>query len=90
VQLRAAILIQKCTRRALIRLMMGLRPGDSFLDEAVLQLVQTKLAERRLADALARLSPESQKVVGKLGTQLANMAKDAVRCPPARDLEPAA
>eukprot|EP01047_Picozoa_sp_COSAG01_P019511 COSAG01_NODE_1086_length_11792_cov_20.173694_5_plen_179_part_00 len=37
---------------------------------------QTLLAERRMAGMLSRLSPEAQIGVSKMGTQLANMAKD--------------
>ena len=35
-----------------------------------------RAAERRLAEAMAKLSPEAQTAVRKMGTQLANMTKD--------------
>lgn len=77
-QVRSAILIQKHTRRLLTQRRMGIEPGATLLDEHTRQLVQTKLAEKKLADALAKLKPESQRAVAKLGTQLANMAKEVV------------
>ena len=60
----------------LVRARMGMRPGDSLVSESTRQMVQTVLAERRLAEAMAKLSPEAQTAVRKMGTQLANMTKD--------------
>ena len=73
---KMATLIQSHIRMFLVRARMGMRPGDSLVSESTRQMVQTVLAERRLAEAMAKLSPEAQTAVRKMGTQLANMTKD--------------
>ena len=57
---KMATLIQSHIRMFLVRARMGMRPGDSLVSESPRQMVQTVLAERRLAEALpgARAAPD--------------------------------
>eukprot|EP01052_Picozoa_sp_SAG31_P004984 SAG31_NODE_213_length_20124_cov_17.709613_3_plen_2132_part_00 len=75
-QTLAATLIQKHVRRLLVMRQMGMLPGMTLLDEGTRQAVQARLAEMKLTAAFEKLSPEKQRAVAKLGTQLANMAKE--------------
>lgn len=73
---RKATYIQAHIRCFLVRARLGMGPGDSLVNESTRQMVQTVLAERKLAEAMANLTPEAQVGVSKMGTQLANMTKD--------------
>lgn len=76
--IRCATHIQAHCRAFLARRRLGMGPGDSLQDESTRQLAQTLLTERRLASLMAQLSDEARVGVAKMGTQLANMAKDTV------------